>query len=71
VFQPIEEIAFNMFSKYNKDDPSLKHPLYILAKVSQFLCFIGLGMIIFGTFFARIFIRLIYTDKWATDVSIA
>lgn len=70
VFQPIEEIAFNMFSKYKKEDSTLKHPLYILAKISQFLCFIGLGMIVFGTFFARIFIRIIYTEKWATDVTL-
>lgn len=25
-------------------------------------------MIIFGVFFARIFIKIVYTEKWATDV---
>jgi O-antigen/teichoic acid export membrane protein len=43
-------------------------PLYVLAKISQFLSVLGIGMIIFGTFFARIFIRVLYTEKWATDV---
>ena len=27
-------------------------------------------MIIFGVFFARIFIKIVYTEKWATDVSL-
>jgi O-antigen/teichoic acid export membrane protein len=69
VFQPIEEIAFNLFSKYNKADPEKKGmtPLYILAKISQFLSLIGLGMITFGTLFARMFLRIVYTEKWATD----
>jgi O-antigen/teichoic acid export membrane protein len=69
VFQPIEEIAFNMFSKYSKNESEVRHPLYILAKISQFLSVIGLGMIIFGTLISRPFIRIIYTEKWATDVS--
>ena len=42
--------------------------LYILAKITQFLSVIGFGMIIFGIFFSRIFIRVVYTEKWATDV---
>ena len=68
VFQPIEEIAFNLFSKYSEPKAGEMTPLYILAKISQFLGFIGLGMIIFGTFFARLFLRIVYTEKWATDV---
>ena len=76
VFQPIEEIAFNLFTKYHsttsqenlKEDNKITRPLYILAKISQFLSIIGFGMIIFGIFFARIFIKIVYTEKWATDV---
>ena len=40
----------------------------MLAKISQFLSVIGLGMIVFGLLFAKIFLRIVYTDKWATDV---
>jgi hypothetical protein len=64
-----------LFSKYNKqqaesDRKEGSSPLYILAKISQFLLAIGLGMILFGFLFARTFLRIVYTDKWATDVSI-
>jgi hypothetical protein len=35
VFQPIEEIAFNLFSKYDdKKEQKGTHPLYVLAKLS-------------------------------------
>ncbi|CDW81920.1 rft1 family protein [Stylonychia lemnae] len=79
VFQPIEEMSFNLFSKYNtkkinadekKDQQSngqFKSPLFILAKITQFLGIIGFGMIIFGVFFSKLFIRIVYTEKWATD----
>eukprot|EP00347_Sterkiella_histriomuscorum_P023319 403335106 len=83
VFQPIEEMAFNLFSKFKKQseniddgkdqkleeqsDSKVQDPLYVLAKITQFLCFIGFGMIIFGIFFSRMFIRIVYTEKWATE----
>jgi O-antigen/teichoic acid export membrane protein len=59
-------MAFNLFSKYKKEEGN---PLYVLAKITQFLSVIGLGMVVFGTFFARTFLRIVYTEKWATDVS--
>ena len=70
MFQPIEEIAFNLFSKYNKQQEGERSSLNVLAKVAQFLSVIGLGMIIFGVLFARLFIRIVYTEKWATDSAV-
>jgi O-antigen/teichoic acid export membrane protein len=70
VFQPIEEIAFNLFSKYNKQQEGERSSLNVLAKIAQFLAVIGLGMIIFGFLFARLFIRTVYTEKWATDSAV-
>lgn len=70
VFQPIEEIAFNLFSKYNKQQEGERSSLNVLAKIAQFLAVIGLGMIIFGFLFARLFIRIVYTEKWATDSAV-
>ena len=48
----------------------MKSPLFVLAKITQFLGIIGLGMIIFGVFFSKLFIKIVYTEKWATDVII-
>jgi O-antigen/teichoic acid export membrane protein len=63
-----------MFSKYttsqSEKDKEQRHPLYVLAKIAQFLSIIGVGMVVFGTFFSRVFIRIVYTEKWATDVRI-
>lgn len=73
IFQPIEEMAYNLFTKLKHENEgstkseSKEDPLEILAKISQFMSLIGFAGMIGGVFLAKPFLTIVYTEKWATD----
>jgi O-antigen/teichoic acid export membrane protein len=67
VFAPIEEISFNLFSKYSDKNKSL----FLLARILQIMIFIGSCAIVFGFLFSEPFLRILYTDKWASPSAVS
>lgn len=83
IFQPIEEIAYNLFTKlkYQVDDHGDKKsevslestpddPLRVLATLTFLMSFIGISGMFCGMFLSRPFLKIVYTDKWATDSAV-
>jgi len=72
IFQPLEEIAFNLFSKLKEnkakvDEPKSNQAIEILVQYMSGTLGIGVCAIIFSQGCAKEFVLLVYSEKWATD----
>lgn len=75
IFQPLEEIAFNLFSKLKdskpkSDEAEKLHPIEILVQYMAAMLGIGICAIIFSQVCSHDFILLVYSETWATESTV-
>lgn len=68
IFNPLEEIALNLFSKFTKEE---KNKLIdVLAQYLAGVIGIGICAVVFSQANSFKFLTLVYSSKWATDSSV-
>ena len=70
IFQPLEEIAFNLFSKLKGQENQEEQAVDILVQYLAGMCGIGVCGIIFSQVCSYEFILLVYSQQWATPSAV-